>query len=177
MILSKIFSQIPKLILTLFLEVLGYFIVAGVLGYRHLRLKPYNESFKAFTWFDNQSGQYGPDPTSFFEVWYWLCLRNPLNVFQYRVLGFEWKEPVIFVHYDEKPPIWQTSDESTSGAWYTEVEIERKAYWEYFMVKKWPLMNKCFRFRCGWKIGRIDSNKDKDHVQWCFTVTPFKEIT
>lgn len=176
--INKILSQIPKLLLTLFLELIGYFIVLGILGYRYALKKPLNEPlWRPFYWFDNQNGQYGDNPKSLWSVWYWLCIRNPLNVFQYRVLGFVWKDSVKIVYMDERPPNYQTSDEHTSGAWYTEIDIEGKTYWEYFLIKKWPKINKVFRLRCGWKIGRIESNTPGESVQWCCTITPFMTIS
>lgn len=173
----KILSQVPKFLGTIVLELIGCIIVSIYFCYRKSRGIPYDTKFpKCISWFDNYSNQYGPDPSSYWEVFNWLCLRNPLNVFQYTVLGFVWKDDAIIVHFDEKPSPHAGTTESTSGSWYSEVIVDGKTYWELFVVKKWPGLNKVFRFRCGWKIGRLETNSHGEVVQWCFTPTLFKEI-
>ena len=145
---------------------------------------------KFLRWFDNyelhlrddgDDGLSGPhyirskwkDPTGWLARFNWLALRNPVNYFQYKVLGFktegDWAAKV------ENPNVG-THSYNVRGVRKTELTNgDGKKYWEYYAVipllKSWH-----FRARLGYKIGDITDLHDDEWVQWVFSVTPLKKL-
>jgi hypothetical protein len=86
----------------------------------------------------------------------WLALRNPINYFQYDILG---------AHIDIDDVVITKGDETNN---YSEVETEACTYYEYYIAKPW-LFGFIFRFRMGWKI----TSTYRPIQQWVFTLNPF----
>ena len=159
----KILSQIPKLLLVLLLDAVGILILYPCLCVGSPQIVPL-----WLSWFDNYGKQYGNDINNRWRVYYWLSLRNPVNNFQYRVLGFKWGIVDQVITYI------QNGVNSPTPEFSTELVISGKRYWEECHYYKWPYLDRYFRIRIGWKIGRIEENVNGEYVQWCFTITPFK---
>jgi hypothetical protein len=141
-------------------------------------------------WFDNNElhlradgddGLSGPDyirskwkdPTGWLARFNWLALRNPVNYFQYAVLGFQvqqgWKYKSennnVGTHSYNKRGIRKTTLYNPDG----------KKYWEWYAVL--PIYGLYhFRARLGYKIGDITDLKPGEWVQWVFAITPIKKL-
>tara|TARA_R110002126_G_scaffold13516_1_gene58506 strand:+ start:268 stop:879 length:612 start_codon:yes stop_codon:yes gene_type:complete len=162
---------------------------------------------KKFRWWDNHEryteGNIGDDslsgsshirnewsnPTGWLARFYWLALRNPVNYFQYNILGRVKKSPYTldvqrvrgfsFPSNKTNPKKWLqvgTHEYNTRGWYYQEVTNGDDKLWEFYVI--YPLFKKWhFRFRAGWKLGGFYSNKKQgDAIQWVFSMTPLKKI-
>ena len=139
---------------------------------------------KYLRWFDNADLYVGRDVSTYLKVifsgWWsrytWLAFRNPTNYFNYVYLGFVFKESFVYIkHNSEEDKIGDTSKEG-----FRHIELvngDGKRYYEYYYIKKyWFNPKVCFRFRMGWKI-KDNKNKEKDAVQYCLVIAPYKEYT
>lgn len=179
------------------LQILGWFILPIALLFI-----PKDQEYLPYflRWFDNHEYHYsklshldglaGPDyyrkqnriypyaPFSFWRLWYyrynWLAFRNPVNYFQYKVLGLPWVNNVFLVRTFGNP---NTGDKTQDGHYFIQVKVNNKMYWEYYAIVRYPFTKKCIRFRFGWKIGTIEENHAGEVVQWVCTITPMIDYT
>src|SRR5690606_22399774 len=114
-------------------------------------------------------------PTGWLARFHWLAIRNPINYFQYKVLGRELSvnNSIKKIKGDLKVG---THDWNTRGYYYQEVENDGETLWELYVV--YPLFkNYHFRLRMGWKIGGYFSRRSPgEHMQWVLAITPFKKL-
>lgn len=138
-------------------------------------------------WFDNNETYWGGreaglngtliiDSQTWWSRWIWLCWRNPVNYFQYHVLGFTWNKPIFLVSYDPKL-IATVGDDKGEGSFYTEVVIDSKVRWEYRRTRRWGQSGKCLDIRLGWKISSVESNMLGSQVQWVFNIRLIVDYT
>lgn len=122
----------------------------------------------------------GINPNSYRAKVGWL-LRNPVNYFQYRVLGFSTDNGDNFESYNlhSKPDILgaEVGDYTSGGFRKILLKLDGKLRYEYYWVipyKSKP--GRCFRARIGWKITDLDNiiGKDKRKViQFSWAVHPY----
>lgn len=142
-------------------------------------------------WFDNWSGvppgdglsgdpgyrSQLEDPTSFRSRYYWLALRNPVNYFQYKILGMVTDSEFWVSHTNSN---YDVGDKSNGGILDQElisVSTGRR-YSEFYFIKPYIFMNRklCIRIRIGYKIGNRFANsitKPPPVIQWVFSASPF----
>ena len=144
----------------------------------------------AFRWWDNyelhlrddgDDGLSGPDyhrskwknPEGWIARFSWLALRNPINYFQYRHLGFQTKKG--WTATVENPNVGTQSYRDAGIRKIKLINGDGKEYWEWYAVIK-LFGNVHFRARLGYKIGDTTDLADDEWVQWVFSVTPFKVL-
>ncbi len=201
------------LLVCLPMMVLGVVVLAVVLPF----LPERNERLpRALAWFDNASGRKRPYPfgdglsgdplyrllrkseghtNRYWERLLWLGFRNPINYFDYSVLGHTFTDSarVTFssgssdpgmdnsqgmkvlemVDYKDQlvfgsPPFMPISGSSLVSMPTT--------YYEYFYVKNYTLFGKnlCVWFRFGWKIVSQEEMVPGEMTQWVLDFNPFK---
>ena len=110
----------------------------------------------------------------------WLALRNPINYFQYRVLGVKSSRINKAIYYDDIP-----TQENEIGDWHKPGIRQREVTdtsghifaWEYYIVYQYPFKkDKCFRARIGHKLGHRpkDEAVGRDYIQWVCSIQPWK---
>lgn len=122
-------------------------------------------------WFDNADIYVGRDYSTYYKVYigpywdwyYWLSIRNPLNYFGYKVLGKRIYPGAWKIHIGNQ----MVDDRVISGFFYGEIQN----VYTYYYVHKWN-STKCLRFRMGWKL---TDNFDDNPVQWVMTIQPWKD--
>lgn len=169
------------------LQIIGLPILAVTL----LFVPKHKETLPRFLrWFDNHElhlrpngddGLSGPpkerarykDPTAWWPRFRWLALRNPVNYFQYSVLGFTVQMPCEATTESPNVGTHRWNDRGVKRNWLR--NRDGKEYWEYYAViplyKNWH-----FRARIGWKIDDKAELYDGLPVQWVFAITPLKRL-
>jgi len=164
----------------------------------YLWLQPRATQLPAWlSWFDNadNDGIYGDmanqqrnkafgwEPTGFLAKMHWLMIRNPLNKFKYRVLGFC---PANIERYSavvEQPYVLGqfVGDYSSGGLRYIEVILRNgQKKWEYYAVLPYMLGSKslCFRARLGWVINNPNEpdefQSQRRYFRFTCSINPFK---
>lgn len=164
-ILRFIYNLLVYLLITLPLELIGIPLLAVTILFL-----PKEETHLPYLlrWYDtwdeddgiNGSKSYqSENGISYLSRFNWTALRNPLNTFQYSVLGIK------AVEHTTNP----VDIDATGGFVHNETEA---GYYEYYYVKPYKLFGtlRCFRFRMGWKLS---GRSHKDRLQWCFLISPF----
>lgn len=122
-------------------------------------------------WFDSADlyEEFGRDPETYVEKvaplgWWerykWLALRNPLNYFGYKVLGYRAKTDI---------PGSPVGDNTGKEPGLSVIELDDGVY-EYYLIYRYA-DKLCFRFRMGHKL---QDTKQGELAQWVFVVQPFK---
>ena len=136
----------------------------------------------AFKWWDNHDS-YGkpeknppdglsgnPTKNDWWSRFYWLALRNPLNYFQYRKLGFQHPIPVAHQYYNNG--IAYPDGVVQDLFMHKRYKINGKDYFEIFYIKTFG-SSRYLRLRIGWKIEQF--NYMSPDRQWVFSLTPFRK--
>lgn len=115
------------------------------------------------------------DYTKWYPRFKYNVLRNPLNHFQWEVLG---KDNITDIdnlwNVFRLGTVYTTND---LGWAYTKMyELDRLHAWEFYCLLKYPFTSKAFRVRLGYKIMNIEDLDKGPKFQWAFSVTPFKRI-
>lgn len=181
-----IYRLIKHLLILLFvllpLEIIGWAILLPIVYYNQRSIQNNMQySLKLpylFRWFDNADiySEFNRDSTTYLcnvvpkgvlYRYYWLAFRNPINYFGYKVLGFQWKDPLgaDLVNNDIGDSVGQQAGLSIIG-----VTLNNKKYYEYYFIYKWS-QTKCLRFRLGWKL---QNTKNNDWVQWVLVFQPYR---
>jgi hypothetical protein len=137
----------------------------GLAGPKYYRV-PYLNSLPSFI----------PYSVRLFIVRYtWLALRNPINYFQHKTLGFHIEDsPISATITEEYNPKVGNKTGDVSGSSYLEVTYRGKIYWELYIVRQYKfLKDKCFRARIGYAIDKPSECTPGSYKRWVFTVTPF----
>lgn len=126
------------------------------------------------------------NPPSIWKIYWmrlnWLALRNPINYFQYNVLGIRSVNLGRLIKVIDRSDNFnlERDDYSKSpeiGDWpghvagfrYREFENAKEYYWIY----RYPfLKSRCFRARIGHKLGHTYPYRAV--IQWVCTIQPFK---
>lgn len=107
--------------------------------------------------------------------YYWLALRNPINYFSYKYLGFIWNSPEIL--NVQGPMNVGDATDHVAGYKYIEIKQNNKIYYEYVYIYVYKLtansLQKCIRFRMGWKISDPYKNKNGELQQEVFVISPY----
>lgn len=112
----------------------------------------------------------------------WLAWRNPINYFQYSVLGFRayimGEEAHIIKYLDPKDVGKSIGDHAVDapGYMYIEQRINNSLYYEYYAIIpiKYPFLKKrVLRFRLGYKLSNTNPG---DWVQEVLTVNPIHPV-
>lgn len=116
----------------------------------------------------------GTDPEGFLARYNWLALRNGLNYFQYKVMGFQVQDDFKVISIKGNPEV---GDHKGKAAGVYEVTIQNggKTYWELYWIYEYPGTDYIMRFRMGWKIGNPYERKPGEWRQWCLSPTPVKK--
>lgn len=118
--------------------------------------------------------------SGWFNRYYWLAFRNPINYFGYKVLGVGPLEyqPILSTITTAVNNQYQVGDSQGkhAGYLYQECLINNNSYYEYYFIYKYSA-NYCFRFRMGHKIGEPASNPVGSYIQFCFIIQPYKSYT
>jgi hypothetical protein len=123
-----------------------------------------------FRWFDNADiyDEFNRNPITYLSQvvpsgilgrYYWLAIRNPLNYFGYKVLGYKASREIA------GSPIGDTGGKTPGFVHY-----EYDGVYEYYYIKKWSA-TKCLRFRLGWKL---QGTKAGSWAQWVLVLQPYK---
>ena len=101
------------------------------------------------------------DKTGWWGRFNWLALRNPINYFNYKVMGCK----------PDSGYMWYIKTGDLSS--YTEVSSGNKIYYEYFYEKPYTVFNsqRIFHFKLGWKFG---GRAHKGVYEWALQVQPWK---
>ena len=117
----------------------------------------------------------GKDGKIYYEYEGWLprfqynALRNPLNHFQWEVLGRKRPEGMFYVEY-----IGNRDIGPGELGWYY-MEILGTGIWELYFKFKIKGLDKAVRLRLGYKIGS-STDLQRSRIQWAFSFTPLKRI-
>jgi len=148
---------------------------------------------RIFRYFDSADPFVGRDTSVIDSVsqlgWWakysWLAWRNPINYFEYTVLGFQFSAHFFAILTDSPPETSHdgiriaevgTSTGSVPGFFQAEIQLDKDIYYEYYWVYKYQLSvlkGKCFRFRIGHKIGHPRQNRQGSWCQHVLTINPF----
>ena len=117
-------------------------------------------------------------------IYNWLALRNPINYFNYKYLGFVWNNPEVKTYtsyaesFDITKPFPDIGDSTgdAPGFKYIEVKQDGKTYYEYYYIKKYN-EKQCLRFRMGWKIGNPYQNNNGEIQQDVLVFQPLKSYS
>jgi hypothetical protein len=145
----------PLLVLAhLFLRVVGLFLLAGVLA----RLPDTARRLPMWAvWWDNYTDGIDGDPdhrdrrakgwSVFRRRWVWLAWRNPVHNWS-RYVGCVQSQCEV-VHFGAEPSDYHgragrlvSFAFSPDGRWY----------WQEYGIKQWPGLQRCVRWRVGWKL-------------------------
>ena len=183
--------QVIKHFLTFFfvlipLQIAGILILPFILPFIH---KDREYLPKSVRWFDNHEiyfknkdldGLAGPDyyreprgiypfgPHKYWKLLYyrytWLAFRNPVNYFQYKVLGQPLEGEMVLEETGTYEIDARYGQYGTHRATLKDFDGKVLA-WEYYTVQ--PLFWRfSLRFRMGWKIGKIDRAEVGEVFQW-----------
>ncbi len=198
MLCRFIFRLSQWLLICLPLMVLGTAVLAIVLPFIPASAETLP---KALAWFDNYSGRalgypagdgLSGDPTyrakrfleghtnQLWERYYWLALRNPINYFDYTILGHTYGEAVGItalilegsMSVSDAPPV-------TPGFKYLELDDNGTTLYEYYYVSKaYTLFGHKYEFkvRFGHKIGNIHEATPGQTTQWVFDINPIERV-
>lgn len=127
----------------------------------------------------------------------WLAFRNPVNRFQYNVLGAKVKDFKYLItlinhtqdQHIETPEsigeeglnfedIQEVGNWAYSGYRYRNIATDNGDIREYYIVYRYPFNPRyCFRARLGYKLSHNPLENDREVVQGAFSVNPFKSFT
>ena len=162
MILRLLISAIVKIFVDIPMVIIGLFIVPiGLkMGFKGALWPWGNDDHpdNGGTFWKTKCGE------SWWCAYNWFALRNPCANFGKYVLGFKSEGKSQFRLGTSS----QIGDTKAEGWDYA---CERWA-WEIYFIKKYSLFGnqKCFRFRCGWKI----MNKNQGEIcAICFVISPY----
>lgn len=106
----------------------------------------------------------------------WLAWRNPINYFEYKVLGFKaivTHSASVSVSYQNQSDIGKEIGDhplDAPGFEFREQCINNNLYYEYYLVYQYPFMkSKALRFRLGYKLSNTNKH---DYVQQVLTLNP-----
>jgi hypothetical protein len=163
------------------LQLLGAVILLVYLPFSKSEQLPY-----VLRWFDCADFYVGRNTDTYRSVvaqgWYarycWLAWRNPINYFEYSVLGAKViHKPLVTVQNRSGKPEIGTSKGDISGLYHCECDYGQGTIYEYYYIYgyKVPFTNiqKCVRFRMGYKIDYPESNKIGSIIQHCLVFNPF----
>lgn len=97
----------------------------------------------------------------------WLAFRNPINYFQYKVIGFQVPKAGIKVIQPGDPFVGNKQGEH-AGTSSLVIEANGKQYRDYYKVIKLG-KTRCLRIRIGYKIGTVAERKPGDYRQFVYT--------
>lgn len=133
---------------------------------------------KSIKWFDNWGKEY---PAGYWARFTWMALRNPVNYFQYSVLGMPTTGTLVQTMTNKN---YFVSDKGHGGLLEQEVKCQEtgKTYYEVYYVKPYMVFGRklAIRARIGHKIGThmIDPYASLPPViQWVFSINPFQPYT
>lgn len=168
------------------LQLLGALILLPFLYYRHDKYARTLPSW--LKWFDCADFYVGRDTSTYVnkiipQGWWirycWLAWRNPINYFSYKYLGFLLEPPyksLTYIKIPESEHDIGDSSQDIEGFYYQEIEVNSKVYYEYYYIYVYTIpftsIQKCIRFRMGWKLGQNIYAK-YGHVQDVFVISPF----
>jgi hypothetical protein len=170
--LLRLIKHISILLFVLLpLEVFGWIVVLPVCFLSRKSSLP-----RVFRWFDNADiyPEFNRNPITYLKDvipkgvlyrYYWLALRNPLNYFGYKILGWKSDRDIV-------ASIIGDSANKRPGYDYIEVN-DKGSHYEYYYIHKWNSTH-CFRFRMGWKL---QDTKVGDWVQWVLVIQPYKSYS
>lgn len=132
-----------------------------------------------FRWFDSADPFVGRDISvihainqeGYWRKYCWLAFRNPINYFSYKYLSFVWNRPKLLKYIGDDKVGDSTGDHP--GLKYIEIEQDNRKYYEYYYIYKFNI-NKCLRFRLGYKIGNPIQNENGDIQQEVLVFQPYK---
>ncbi len=155
------------------LELLGILILLPIiaLNQRQLSSKGSIKLPVCFRWFDNADiyEEFNRNSVTYLSKvvpegvlyrYYWLAIRNPLNYFGYKVLGYKATRAIA------GSPI---GDDNGKTPGYVVYDVDN--VYEYYYIKKWSA-TKCLRFRLGWKL---QNTKAGEWAQWVLVLQPYKD--
>lgn len=92
----------------------------------------------------------------------WLCFRNPINYFQYKVIG-AYIEPQKVTIVDSGDPRVGNKEGDIAGTSHMIVTVGNKRYYDYYkVIKLWK--GRCLRIRLGWKLSKLHIEGYKQFV-------------
>lgn len=109
----------------------------------------------------------------------WLALRNPINYFQYNVLGSRVEDLGNIESYHNYIDGVGESGDLEVGDWQyagvRKIELD-SGEWEHYTVYRYPFKpEKCFRARIGHKLGHNPIKHKRSGVQWVCAIQPWKD--
>ncbi len=110
------------------------------------------------------------DPRGFMARYNWLAIRNPINYFQYKVLGEVWNDGWL---YASEGPSNVGDNEGHIGGKRVIIAGTKPIY-EYYSVRPYRLLGRdlCVRTRIGHKIGNPEDRKEGDVMQFVVSWSP-----
>ncbi len=161
---------------------------------------------RCFRWFDNYSGVKSAYPVGdglsgdpvyrlyraveghsslYWERLNWLGLRNPVNYFNYKVLGYTPATTAVVNKIKGKSfkNVKYQYLEVFDGVsfvvspWGDLVEMEN-LYYEYYYIRTYNFFGfkRNFYFRMGWKLNNTSDIEPGTTYEWVFTINPIKPI-
>jgi hypothetical protein len=135
-------------------------------------------------WFDCADFYIGRDTSTYENIiktgawnrYTWLAWRNPTNYFEYVVLGVKVDYSLYLIETNDINGKVGDSTGDHAGYRYTEMALGDKVIYEYSYIKKWSDKT-CLRFRMGYKIGSVKSNKLGSWIQQCLVLSPYKSYS
>lgn len=167
------------LLISLPLELLGAIILLPVIIY--CQRKGQEKLPGVLKWFDCFDLYSNRDTSTYlsivaqgaFKRYLWLAFRNPCNYFGYKVLGIDCEG---YLKQESLNGDILVGDTRKDGLMVQEVVIDSKVYYEYYLIYKWN-HTKCLRFRMGWKIGDLYSNRFGSLIEQVFVLQPYKDYS
>lgn len=141
----------------------------------------------AFKWFDNaeiplaigsqDDGLSGPASYSnemvskyglYLTRYIWLAWRNPINYFQYKVLGIHINDTFKIIDASEYNDNVGNKEGNVTGVSKSTISNDGKTYFEYYrVIKLWS--TRCLRIRLGWKISNPVDVEQGSYIQYVCT--------
>lgn len=121
----------------------------------------------------------------FWERYYWLALRNPINYFSYSKLGhiIQWNPTILKWNQKLKGKtavgVGDIGPHLGQGLLLAELLDSKGLVWEVYWIKAYNLFGfkRCIRFRAGHKMGLSHWLHPAKHLQWVLTINPFQKYT
>jgi len=130
-----------------------------------------------------RNARYGWNPCGFLAKFHWIMIRNSLNNFKYRVLGFYQSDIASYSQVIEQAYVKDqyVGDYSSGGLRYIEVNLKNgQKRWEYYAVLPYTIGSKslCFRARLGWVINNPhepdEFQSKRTYFRFTCSINPFK---
>ena len=134
-------------------------------------------NLKVPLWYTNYHNEgpeaIGLEPTKW-NTYVWLAWRNPLNYFQYAILGWEYPGSILLpqaeLHYIGNTNV---GDDSAEGFLRIEAVTwgDKSVSYEYYYIKAYTIFGqrKCIRFRMGHKLKNLVV---RETAQWVLVFNP-----